>query len=159
MGVPIRYNLRNLLVRWASTALTVICVGLVIAVFVVVMALGSGLAETLRSAGREDNWLVLRQSADAEIARALSQQQMHGSLPLQLQRQVPVEFERRRQQDRRRDGFAQRVANRFGIFAMFEQRLPRRVQVNEMPAYGEMLEYEAVQSVGVGFRGVGHKIS
>jgi len=66
-AIPLRYNLRNLWVRKVPTALTVFCISLVIAVFLVVMALGFGLVETLRAAGRADNWIVMRQSADAEM--------------------------------------------------------------------------------------------
>lgn len=66
-SIPLAYNVRNLFVRWIPTSLTVVCIGLVIGVFVAAMALAKGLEETLRSAGREDNWLVLRVGADAEM--------------------------------------------------------------------------------------------
>ena len=66
-AIPLAYNARNLLVRWIPTSLTVACIGLVIGVFVAAMALAKGLEETLRSAGRTDNWIVMRAGADAEM--------------------------------------------------------------------------------------------
>jgi putative ABC transport system permease protein len=71
-AIPLAYNFRNLFVRWVSTTLTVVCVGLVIGVFVAAMALAEGLEETLRSAGREDNWIVMRTGADAEMQSTVS---------------------------------------------------------------------------------------
>jgi putative ABC transport system permease protein len=66
MAVPLKYNLRNLLVRWRMTLATTLGIGLVVAVFVMVMALARGLKATYISTGDERNLLVLRRGSTAE---------------------------------------------------------------------------------------------
>ncbi len=46
MAIPLRYNLRSLVVRWRSTLATALGIALVVAVFVMVMSLARGLAAT-----------------------------------------------------------------------------------------------------------------
>jgi putative ABC transport system permease protein len=66
MAIPIRYNLRNLRMRWRLTLATALGVALVVAVFIMVMALARGLKATYVSTGDERNLLVLRKGATAE---------------------------------------------------------------------------------------------
>ncbi len=66
MAVPIKYNLRNLLVRWHLTLATMLSVALVVAVFVMIMALARGLKSTYVSTGDARNLLVLRKGSTAE---------------------------------------------------------------------------------------------
>lgn len=66
MAVPLKYNLRNLRVRWRATIATALGIALVVAVFVMVMALAQGLKTTYVSTGDARNLLVMRKGSTAE---------------------------------------------------------------------------------------------
>lgn len=66
MTLPLKYHLRHLRVRWRGTAATALFIGLVVAVFVLVLALARGLRATYLGTGDARNLLVLRQGALAE---------------------------------------------------------------------------------------------
>ncbi len=66
MSIPLKYNLRNLRVRWRSTLATTLGIALVVAVFVMVMSLAKGLSSTYISTGDARNILVLRKGSTAE---------------------------------------------------------------------------------------------
>ncbi len=66
MAIPLKYNIRNLFVRKVSTLMTVFCIGLVVAVFLALMALAAGLDKTFTSSGDPRNLLVLRKSSQSE---------------------------------------------------------------------------------------------
>ena len=66
MPVPLTYNIRNLRVRVFSTVMTVFSVGLVVAVFIGVMALARGLEEAFVATGDPLNVVVLRQGSLVE---------------------------------------------------------------------------------------------
>jgi len=66
MAVPLKYNLRNLRVRWRATLATALGIALVVAVFVMVMALAQGLKTTYVSTGDARNLLVMRKGSTAE---------------------------------------------------------------------------------------------
>jgi len=68
MAVPLRYNARNLIVRWRSTLATVLGIALVVAVYVMVMALERGLRNTYVTTGDENNLLVLRRGSTSETS-------------------------------------------------------------------------------------------
>ena len=65
-AIPLRYNLRSLRVRWRLTLATVLGVALVVAVFIMVMALARGLKSTYVTTGDPRNLLVLRSGSTAE---------------------------------------------------------------------------------------------
>jgi putative ABC transport system permease protein len=67
MKIPIMYNVRSVLQRPASTALTALGIGLVVAVFIGMLALANGFRTALARTGSADNVLVLRKGADAEM--------------------------------------------------------------------------------------------
>ncbi len=75
MAIPLKYNWRNLFVRKASTAMTILGVALVVAVFVSVMALAEGLESAFRSSGSALNLLLLRQGAQSETQSAVLRDQ------------------------------------------------------------------------------------
>ena len=76
LGIPLKYNVRNLFVRKITTALTVLGIGLVVAVFLAVMALGEGLTRVFKSSGSDKNVLVLRQNSQSELQSGLSREQI-----------------------------------------------------------------------------------
>ncbi|HUG52599.1 MAG TPA: ABC transporter permease [Vicinamibacteria bacterium] len=72
MALPLAYNVRNVRVRWRLALLAVLGVGAVVAVFAVLMAMSEGFAAALRSTGRDDNAIVVRQGADTERVSEVS---------------------------------------------------------------------------------------
>ena len=66
MALPIKYNIRNVFVRWRSTIATILGVGLVVAVYMLVQALAVGLEASSANSGTEGNLLVMRKGSPAE---------------------------------------------------------------------------------------------
>jgi ABC-type lipoprotein release transport system permease subunit len=72
MALPLAYSVRNVRVRWRIAVLALLGVGAVVAVFAVLMAMSEGFAAALRSTGRGDNAMVVRQGADTERVSEVS---------------------------------------------------------------------------------------
>jgi putative ABC transport system permease protein len=66
MAIPLKYNWRNLVVRRNTTILTAFSITLAVAVFVVLMALASGLETSLSTTGHPLNILIMREGSQAE---------------------------------------------------------------------------------------------
>ena len=71
MAIPLKYNVRSLLVRRVSTAMTGGGIALVVCVFVIVMALVAGLNSAISDTGDPDNVIVLRKGATTETYSAI----------------------------------------------------------------------------------------
>lgn len=69
--IPIRYNLRSLLVRKTTTAATALGIALVIFVLAGALMLASGVKKTLASTGERDNAVVLRVGSDNELSSVI----------------------------------------------------------------------------------------
>ena len=69
--IPIAYNVRSVVQRPVSTALTALGVGLVVAVFIGMLALANGFSAALAKTGSTDNVIVLRKGADSELSSGL----------------------------------------------------------------------------------------
>jgi ABC-type lipoprotein release transport system permease subunit len=74
MKIPISYNVRSVLQRPLSTALTAIGIGLVVAVFIGMLALANGFRAALIRTGSDRNAIVLRRGADSELSSGLSRE-------------------------------------------------------------------------------------
>jgi putative ABC transport system permease protein len=72
MGVPVTYNLRNLIERKATTLMTALGIGLTVAVLVTAVALVFGLRSVFAASGDPRQVLVLRKGTDAELTSQLS---------------------------------------------------------------------------------------
>ena len=72
MAIPIVYNLRNLVVRKATTVMTALGIGLTVAVLVADLALVNGLKQAFQSTGNPLHVLVLRKGGTAELSSAMS---------------------------------------------------------------------------------------
>lgn len=72
MKIPLAYNVRSLKGRPVSTAFTALGIGLVVAVFVMMLALAQGFSVALTSTGSDENVLILRKGADAELSSGIS---------------------------------------------------------------------------------------
>ena len=71
MRIPLIYNWRSLMGRPASTAFTALGIGLVVAVFIGMLALANGFATALTRTGSDANVLVMRKGADAELSSSI----------------------------------------------------------------------------------------
>lgn len=72
MTVPLKYNIRNLVVRKVTTLMTVAGIALVVATFVALMAMADGLSRALVATGVPENVVMLRKGAIADAASSLS---------------------------------------------------------------------------------------
>ena len=66
MAIPLKYNIGNLMSRKVSALMTLLGIGVVIAVMVAMLALYNGVQQALVSSGSKDNLMVLREGAQAE---------------------------------------------------------------------------------------------
>jgi putative ABC transport system permease protein len=66
MALPLRYNLRNVVVRWRSSLTTVLGIGAVVAVFIVLRAMARGIEASSGNTGDPRNVLVVRKGSQAE---------------------------------------------------------------------------------------------
>src|ERR1700722_13510153 len=72
MGVPITYNIRNLVQRKATTLMTAVGIGLTVAVLVTALSLVFGLQSVFAGSGDPRQVLVLRKGVDAELTSSVS---------------------------------------------------------------------------------------
>jgi len=77
MALPLKYNIRNIIVRKGSTLETAFTIGLTVAVFLLVMALARGIDLTLASSGEPLNLIVLREGSTAELNSSVSREQFN----------------------------------------------------------------------------------
>jgi hypothetical protein len=66
--IPVRYNLRSLLERRATSLMTVLGLGMVAMIFVILFGFIGGLKTTMMNAGAERNWVLLSKGAPNETA-------------------------------------------------------------------------------------------
>src|SRR5688572_24229402 len=74
MGVPLTYNLRNLVERRGTTLMTAIGIGLTVAVLVTSIAITTGMAAVFAGSGHPQQALVLREGSDAELTSTLNEE-------------------------------------------------------------------------------------
>ncbi|MBZ0272857.1 ABC transporter permease [bacterium] len=74
MAIPVSYNLRNVIRRPVSTAMTAIGIGLTVAIFIGALSLAAGFEQAVKTSGSPDNILVTRKGADAELSSAVSRE-------------------------------------------------------------------------------------
>jgi putative ABC transport system permease protein len=72
MALPIAYSFRSLVIRWKSTLLAMLGIGLVVAVFVGLLSMVSGFRLALRASGSVENAIVLQKGAMSELGSSFS---------------------------------------------------------------------------------------
>ncbi|MGH9407548.1 MAG: ABC transporter permease [Terriglobia bacterium] len=72
MAIPLKYNIRNLIVRRTTTLLTALSITLTVLVFVILMALAGGLESALTATGNPLNVLILREGSQSEAVSFVS---------------------------------------------------------------------------------------
>ncbi|HEX4439426.1 MAG TPA: FtsX-like permease family protein [Thermoanaerobaculia bacterium] len=75
MAIPLKYNLRNLVARKASTGMTTFVIGLVVAVFLCVLALVQGVTRTLSVTASTRNVIAMRVGSQAEMQSVITRDQ------------------------------------------------------------------------------------
>ncbi|MGL4461335.1 MAG: ABC transporter permease, partial [Planctomycetia bacterium] len=65
--VPLKYNLRNLTVRWRTTMLTALAFTLVVGLLTVMLAFVNGMTQLTKQSGRPDNVLILSEGSTDEV--------------------------------------------------------------------------------------------
>lgn len=74
MAIPLKYNIGNLMSRKTSTVMTILGIGVVIAVMVAMLALHNGVNQALVSSGSPENLMVLREGAQTEATSWVSRE-------------------------------------------------------------------------------------
>src|SRR3954454_11266797 len=74
MGVPITYNIRNLVERKGTTLMTAIGIGLTVAVLITSVAVTQGMKQVFAGSGHPLQVIVLRKGSDAELSSTLSEE-------------------------------------------------------------------------------------
>lgn len=74
--VPVRYNIRSMLVRRATTVATAAGIGLVVFILAAALMLSAGLEKTLGASGRDDVAIVLRKGAGNELGSGVQDPQV-----------------------------------------------------------------------------------
>jgi putative ABC transport system permease protein len=82
MALPLKYNIRNIIVRKGSTLATAFTIGLTVAVFLMVMALARGIDLTLGSSGEPMNLIVLREGSTAELNSSVTRENFNDLMYL-----------------------------------------------------------------------------
>jgi ABC-type lipoprotein release transport system permease subunit len=78
--LPLRYNVRNVRVRWPVALLAVAGIALVVAVFAVLLAMSQGFSEALRGTGRPDNAIVVTRGSNSEATSRVELDQRNAIL-------------------------------------------------------------------------------
>ncbi len=72
--IPIKYNVRNLRVRWVTTLMTVIATGWVVWATVLTFGMTEGIEHALRISGDPLDIIVMRKGSDSETSSAIEAQ-------------------------------------------------------------------------------------
>ncbi len=75
MALPLRYNVRNVLVRWRTTAFTVLGIAAVVTVFVLLRGMARGIERSSGNTGDPRNILVVRKGSQAESGSLVTRDQ------------------------------------------------------------------------------------
>jgi putative ABC transport system permease protein len=75
MKIPVIYNIRSVLRRPSTSLATALGIAFVVVTFVGMLALANGFQAALAETGRDDNVILLRKGADAEISSGISRDQ------------------------------------------------------------------------------------
>src|SRR6476620_10330914 len=76
MALPLKYNFRNVFVRWRATVATVLGVALVVAVVVLVQSLAAGLEKASANTGDPRNLMIVRKGSTAESSSQVTREQL-----------------------------------------------------------------------------------
>jgi putative ABC transport system permease protein len=75
VAIPLKYSLKNVLVRWRSSVATVLIVGVVVAVYLVLNAMAEGVKKSGAATGSDENALIVRRGSDSESGSQVTREQ------------------------------------------------------------------------------------
>src|SRR5256885_3780174 len=75
MALPLRYNVRNVFVRWRATIATILGIALVVAVYMLVQSLAVGLEKSSANTGDPRNVMIVRKGSTAESSSQVTREQ------------------------------------------------------------------------------------
>ena len=75
MALPLKYNFRNVFVRWRATVATVLGIALVVAVYTLVQSLAVGLEKSSANTGDPRNIMIVRKGSTAESSSQVTREQ------------------------------------------------------------------------------------
>jgi ABC-type antimicrobial peptide transport system permease subunit len=75
--IPLKYNVRNLMVRRMTSAITAIGIALVVLVLFILFGFAAGLRATVLKAGLRGNWIVLSRGTTAEPQSFVTREQFN----------------------------------------------------------------------------------
>ncbi|HMO34491.1 MAG TPA: hypothetical protein PKA06_00475, partial [Gemmatales bacterium] len=78
--IPLRYNYRNLAIRWRTTLLTAVGFMLVVSLLVVMLAFVRGLNALAENSGHPGNVIILKDGANDELFSEINLEDVHKSL-------------------------------------------------------------------------------
>ena len=73
--IPVRYNLRSLLVRRTTSLMTALGVALVVMILFILLGFTSGLRRTLLQSGTGGAWIVLSRGVSSEPGSYITREQ------------------------------------------------------------------------------------
>lgn len=73
--IPVRYNLRSLMVRRTTTAMTAIGIALVVLILFLLLGFTAGLRSTMSSESGRNNWIVLSRGVTTEPSSSITREQ------------------------------------------------------------------------------------
>ncbi|MBI3879272.1 MAG: ABC transporter permease [Verrucomicrobia bacterium] len=76
MALPLKYNFKNVLIRWRATAATILGIALTVCVFVLVQSLAAGIEKSSAATGDPRNVLVVRKGPTAESSSLVTRAQL-----------------------------------------------------------------------------------
>ena len=82
MPVPLKYNARNLRVRWVSSILTALCITAATVIFLLLAAMSQGIERSLVGTGDPQNVIAMRTGVTAESQSLVTKKQVDDLLTL-----------------------------------------------------------------------------
>src|SRR5947208_1856364 len=76
MRLPLKYNIRNVVIRWRATLATVLGIALVVAVYVLVQSMAVGLEQSSANTGDPRNLIVVRKGSTSESSSLITREQV-----------------------------------------------------------------------------------
>lgn len=76
MALPIRYNVRNIFVRWRATLATIVGIALVVWVYMLMQTMAIGLEKSSRNTGDPRNIMIVRKGSTAESSSQVTRAQL-----------------------------------------------------------------------------------
>lgn len=78
MALPLKYNFRNVVVRWRTTMFTIVGIAAVVSVVILLRALAQGIEASSGKTGEAENVLVVRKGSQAESGSLVTREQFRS---------------------------------------------------------------------------------